>query len=172
MGLITNCLLGSTVNPIVRVATKDDSLEIVRLRRLMFEEMALGRSRSGIWEEECVAFFDRTITDGSVIAIVAEDRESKGEGLLSTTAAIICPRIPAPGIAFANEARLTSIFTVPRFRRAGLAKISMLLMMDVLKSKGVGRADLVASPEAVELYRNLGFREPLNRALVWQVVEG
>ncbi|NNN10968.1 MAG: hypothetical protein HKL83_03800 [Acidimicrobiaceae bacterium] len=160
------------MNPIVRAATKDDSLEIVRLRRLMFEEMALGRSRSGIWEEECVAFFDRTITDGSVVVIVTEDPESKGEGLLSTTAAIIYPRIPAPGIAFAREARLTSIFTVPRFRRAGLAKISMLLMMEVLKSKGVGRADLVATPEGVELYRNLGFREPLNRALQWQVAEG
>lgn len=160
------------MSPIVRVATKDDSAEIVRLRRLMFEEMALGRSRSGLWEDECVAFFERTIVEGTVVVVVAEDAESKGEGLVSTTAASIFPRFPAPGVAFANEARLTSIFTVPAFRRSGLAKATMLLMMEVLKSRGVGRADLAATPEGVSLYRGLGFTEPLNRALVWQTVEG
>ena len=159
------------MSPLVRVGTKDDSVEIVRLRRLMFEEMALGRSRSGAWEGECVAFFERTIDDGSVVVVVAEDGESKSGGLVSTTAASIFPRFPAPGMAFANEARLTSIFTVPAFRRSGLAKATMLLMVEVLKAKGVGRADLAATPEGVSLYRGLGFTEPLNRVLVWKMDE-
>ncbi len=160
------------MSPIVRVATKDDSVEIVRLRRLMFEEMALGRSRSGPWEDECVAFFERTIVDGTVVVVVAEDTGSAGGGLISTTAAIISPRFPAPGASFDHEARLTSIFTVPAYRRSGLAKATMLLMMEVLKAKGVGRADLAATPQGVSLYRGLGFAEPLNRALVWQRIEG
>jgi GNAT superfamily N-acetyltransferase len=62
---------------------------------------------------------------------------------------------------YARRALIINVYTEPQFRRQGLARRLMLLMIQWLKGQGFSSVSLHASAEGRGLYETLGF-QPTN----------
>ena len=67
-----------------------------------------------------------------------------------------------PNLAFMNGliGTVLNVYVEPAYRRRGLARQLMELLLSDARSLGVDRLELKATPAGEKLYRNLGFCEP------------
>lgn len=66
-------------------------------------------------------------------------------------------RIPSPTNPSGVTAYLSSFSTDPRWRRRGMARRVLQLMLDRLLQDGVERVELHATADGLPLYRSFGF---------------
>jgi ribosomal protein S18 acetylase RimI-like enzyme len=139
---------------IARLAVPGDAAELVRLRALMFESMGFDVSGSR-WRSTCLAHLEEGLADGRFLGAVVDAPD--GSGLACSGLAEVSKRIPSPGNPSGAAAYLSSFSTDPRWRRRGMARRVLQLLLDRLRENDVRRIELHATDDGLPLYRCFGF---------------
>jgi GNAT superfamily N-acetyltransferase len=140
-----------------RLATTADVPELVRLRAVMFESMGVATS-APTWRAHCAEFLEERIGDGRLIGAVV-DAPGDGTALASSALAELSQRMPSPTRPGGLHAHLSSVSTEPGWRRRGMARAVLSLLVAEVRDRGARRAELHATSEGEPLYRSIGFVE-------------
>jgi ribosomal protein S18 acetylase RimI-like enzyme len=142
------------MKPTARLATADDIPEVVRLRRVLFD--SLGANDPG-WELRCAEVLRGAMLGGSMVVVVVE--APSGEGLAAVGSGEIQQRLPGPRNPTGLLGYIGTMATDPQWRRRGMARAVLRLLLHELARRGVDRVELHATSEAESLYRSVGFAE-------------
>jgi len=139
---------------VARPATPADADEFVRLRVLMLESM--GRPAE-VETRRDEALRQLTVDLGhELVAYVVDDPDTPGR-LAAGGAAQIQRHFPSAFNPTGWSAHVLSMSTDPAHRRRGHARRILEALVDDLRSRGIHRIDLYASPDGEPLYRAFGF---------------
>ena len=82
-------------------------------------------------------------------------------GRCISTAFLVISEMPAnPSFITGIIGTMLNVYTLPEYRRRGIATQVIRFLIDEAAQRKVSRIDLNASPEGIPLYRSLGFTEP------------
>lgn len=137
-----------------RHATRDDVGEVVRLARLMYEEMGLDAADER-WQLVARRSVERRL--GQDVAVVVVDDPTAVGRLAACGAASIATRLPGPSNPEARFGYIQWMSTEVRWRRQGMARAVTHALLEWLRDSGVRSVELHATPDGDELYRSLGF---------------
>jgi GNAT superfamily N-acetyltransferase len=139
----------------IRTATPEDSAVILHHRRRMFEDMREGTAQDlDRMVEATAAWLVRSLADGSYRGWLAENVEGK---IVAGGGVLVSSWPAGPRDHYPRRALIINVYTEPEFRRQGLARRLMLLMIQWLKDEGFTSVSLHASAEGRPLYDALGF---------------
>jgi GNAT superfamily N-acetyltransferase len=144
----------------LRLATIDDIPALVNHRRRMFEDMdalkSVTRDRAGLdaMEAAYAVLLRYEIPAGSTRAWVIDD----GGTITASGALKITDWLPRPDGQRRGLVYVHSVYTVPEYRRQGLARRILNAMIDYCRDNGWPRLTLHASELGRGLYENLGFK--------------
>lgn len=139
-----------------RLAVDSDVDEIVRLRRLMFEEMGLDTSSDG-WEAAARDVIRRELAAGHMVAIVIDAPDGTG-GLVASGIVQFDIGLPSPGIESSGRAYISSMSTDRDWRGRGFAGDILAELLDECDNRGVTTVGLHATPQGRSIYERSGFR--------------
>jgi GNAT superfamily N-acetyltransferase len=151
----------------IRAATENDAAELVRLRQQLFD--SLGVPRLDDWQAPCEAQLRRSLTDGTMAAFVADRPDGQGAGLVACGIAMVAQRLGSPGNPRGRHGHIQSMVTEADFRGRGLARaIFHALMQWLREEQRVTVVDLHATDMGAPLYREYGFHDAEQPAMVWR----
>jgi GNAT superfamily N-acetyltransferase len=136
--------------PIVKVrkATLDDIEALLRLRIQLLEA-----SEAGF--DGALRAWPRThLADGSFLAWIAEDAGT----VVAASGLTVLDRPPYPGNATGLDGYVTNMYTLPAYRRRGLARQLLEFLIAHARQAGIKRLFLESSREGQPLYEEFGFR--------------
>jgi GNAT superfamily N-acetyltransferase len=143
----------------VRTATRDDAETIAGHRRSMFFDM--GHRDEEQLNAMITAFrpwLCEKMTSGEYLAWMA----TGGDGAIVAGLGLWLmdwpPHLVGPG---SRRGNILNVYTVPSFRRRGVARRLMEVALDWCGASGIRAVILHASDEGRSLYKSLGF-EPTN----------
>lgn len=143
----------------IREATLEDLAIILRHRCAMFEEMQYGDTATlDAMERESEGYLRTGLENGSYKGWLAKTSTGRivaggGIGLITWPAT---PRNPQP-----LRPTIFNVYTEPEYRRLGLARRLMDVMIDWCRKEGFSAVHLHASEFGRPLYVSMGF-EPTN----------
>lgn len=140
---------------IIREAKAADIPALVRLRMALFCE--LGEldeplADGALWQAT-EAYFSAAARDGSARSWLVE---VDGEAVACGTLALFV-RPPYPGNLAGREAYLLNMYTLPAWRKRGMASALLDVMAAYARELRLGKLWLHASEEGRPLYERLGF---------------
>jgi GNAT superfamily N-acetyltransferase len=146
-----------------RIATIEDSAEIVRLAALLFESMGLSTAWEPRWREEG----ERHVRDrlGKDLAVFVVDEPLRAGGLAASAAGTVARRLPTPANPSGLAGYVQWVCTDAQYRGQGLARAVMRGLLDWYDAREVGAVELHSTPMAESLYLALGFDDSGARAL-------
>jgi GNAT superfamily N-acetyltransferase len=143
--------------PIVKVrkATLDDIEALVSLRIQLLE------ANDPSFDGALRAWLRTHLADGSFRAWIADDAGTvvAGSGLT------VLDRPPYPGNATGLDGYVTNMYTLPAYRRRGLARQLLEVLIAHARQVGITRLFLEASREGQPLYEEFGFELTRGMAL-------
>ena len=141
----------------IRQATLEDVKELVRLRRVMFEDM-------GYQDKKLLDEVDRRVTKYLTEAIpsqqffgwlaITPNGDSVGSG-----GVVIDHHPPQPSNLSGKSGYIMNISTDREYRRKGIARLMMKTILEWLKESKISKATLITTPMARSLYEELGFED-------------
>jgi len=142
-----------------RVATPLDRDVILHHRRSMFRDMGEGTpAELDAMVADTAPWLEHALADGSYRAWLAHTTA----GQVAAGGGVLVSRWPArPGDPNTRRALILNVYTEPEFRKRGLARQVMLLIISWLKEQGLRTVYLHASDDGRPLYAALGF-QPTN----------
>jgi GNAT superfamily N-acetyltransferase len=146
----------ATAEIAIREARVEDVPEIVRHRSGMYEAMAVGDSESRAeMAAACARLLPQAIREGSFRGWLAEaDGRVVGGGGVFLTA-----WLSHPGDLLCRKATILNVYTDPQYRRRGIARQVMDVILAWCRREGLAEVFLHASHEARPLYESLGFQK-------------
>src|SRR4030095_4578176 len=139
----------------VRTATIADAPRLGQLREAMYRE--LGRNPDpdapAFRVQSAVAFADSFRT-GTCEAWLAESPDGLAIG---SVAMLIYPRLPSPELAATREGYLLNVYTVPGWRKRGIAATLVDASITRARELGLARIRLHASDAGHGVYKKAGF---------------
>ena len=147
-----------------RRATTADIPELVRLRAVMMASVT-GDAGSG-WQEGCGRLLERSLTDGSMVAVVVD--QPGGRGLAACGVGMLAQRLNGPNCPDGRYGYVQSMCTDDAHRRQGHARVVFAGLMDWFAEQDITRVDLHASAMGEPLYRSFGFAENAEPELRWR----
>ena len=152
----------------LRLASFTDASTLIKHRRWMFEEIIALRGeepdRTGLvaMEETYREYLRQHLADGSLWAWVVEHQ---GEGIASGVVTLLaCP--PSARNLTGVNAYVHSIYTVPQYRRHGLARRIVAAQIDHCREQGLKIVSLHASEAGRSVYEALGFEPRTNEMIL------
>lgn len=141
---------------IIRKASFADIDTLIMLRiGYLAEDIGLSPEEEAAIKTQLVSYFTKHIGD-DFIAVIAE-----ADGRAVSTAFLVITEKPAnPFFLNGKTATILNVYTVPEYRRLGIAKRVVSQIIDFAKQSNVSSIDLNASAAGKPLYNMLGFREP------------
>lgn len=142
----------------VRPARHDDIAELVRLRAVLFAELAgtWGPAPGGdAWRDACAAAIAAALADEAMWVVVVD----ADTGLACCGMGVIDRRLPTPFNPSGLIGHIFGIVTDPAHRHHGHATAVMRSLLGWFDQHGLTRVDLSASPDGERLYRSLGFAD-------------
>lgn len=137
----------------IRLATTDDIESVVSLRMRLFAET--GETAVGIEVEKATRdFFSKYIASPTTQSWVAAESDL----VVSVGTLAFFVRPPYPGNLAGREAYLLNMYTLPEYRRQGLAKAILQQAMRFAQTDGCKKVWLHASRAGRGLYESQGFR--------------
>ena len=100
-------------------------------------------------------YFEKNIQNGSFISWLA----SYEGAIIATSGMTIIQRPPYYGNPTGYVGILSGMYTLKPYRRKGIARQLLGLIVDEAKSHGCGLVQITASDVGVYLYHNFGFQE-------------
>jgi GNAT superfamily N-acetyltransferase len=143
--------------PIVKVrkATLDDIEALIRLQIQLLEANDAG------FDGPLRAWLRTHLADGSFLAWIAED----GGTVVAASGLTVLDRPPYPGNATGLDGYVTNMYTLPAYRRRGLARQLLEVLITHARAVGIKRLFLEASREGQPLYEEFGFELTRGMAL-------
>jgi ribosomal protein S18 acetylase RimI-like enzyme len=145
-----------------RWATVDDIAELVRLREVMLDSMGLA-VRSD-WPPRVADQLRAGLVDGRFFAAVVDGHQHGT--LAGSGVGMVWERLAGPDDSGAFG-YIQSMATDPSWRRRGVAKAVLELLLDGFIDRGVAKVGLHSTADGEHLYRSLGFTEPRQPELRW-----
>ena len=139
----------------IRLATLDDIEALVSLRIQLLE--ADDASVDGALR----AWLRPHLADGSFLGWIAQDAGT----VVAASGLTVLDRPPYPGNATGLDGYVTNMCTLPAYRRRGLARQLLEVLITHARHVGVKRLFLEASREGQPLYEEFGFRLTRGMAL-------
>jgi GNAT superfamily N-acetyltransferase len=139
----------------IREATLEDVPEILRHRRGMYEDMGYkdGSALAGMVSTS-ESYLQQALVDGSFRAWLAETA-----GRVVGGAAILVNPWPShPYDQQCRRATILNMYVDPEFRRQGVARRLMQVMIEWGRKEGFVQVNLHASDQGRPLYESLGFK--------------
>jgi GNAT superfamily N-acetyltransferase len=152
----------------LRLATVDDIPTLVNHRRRMFEDMYVSKDVTrdpasyAAMDEAYAVLLRYEIPAGSTRAWVIDD----GGTIAASGALKFTDWLPRPDGQRRGLVYVHSVYTVPEYRRQGLARRILKAMMDHCRDNGWPRITLHASELGRGLYEDLGFKPTNEMRLV------
>jgi ribosomal protein S18 acetylase RimI-like enzyme len=149
----------------VRRATVQDIAALVACRRAMFESM--GIQDSGALELMCAAmatYLEQALPNGDYLGWVAD----AGSHVIASGGAVIHRLPPSPRNMEGREGYIMNIYTLPDWRRQGVATAIVEAILAHLKVQGIPVATLHATTAGRPVYERLGFQSTNEMRLVLQ----
>ncbi|MFE5400807.1 GNAT family N-acetyltransferase [Streptomyces sp. NPDC056580] len=143
---------------LVRRAGPEDAAEVLRLRQVMIDSMALA-DRSTDWHAESLPELRARLgePEGDFAAFVVDHPERPG-ALAALVAGTLDYRIGRAGNPLGTVGYAFSVATDPDARRRGYARACMDTLLGWFRERGADRVQLTTSAEGAPLYASLGFR--------------
>ena len=140
----------------VRIATTADAAVLTRLRTALFEDLRMGTGAEGTlaFERACEPLVARLLEQGNALAWLAEDAAGVP---VATATLLVYPRLPTPADLRSAEGYLLGVYTVPAWRRRGLARALLAAAVAEAHRRGLARIRLHATEDGRPLYAALGF---------------
>jgi GNAT superfamily N-acetyltransferase len=132
----------------IRVATLDDIEALISLRIQLLEADDAG------FDGALRAWLRTHLVDGSFLAWIAEDNGT----IVAASGLTVLDRPPYPGNVTGLDGYVTNMFTLPAYRRRGLARQLLEVLMAHARHVGIRRLFLESSREGQPLYEEFGFR--------------
>jgi len=132
----------------VRNATRDDIEALVSLRIQLLE--ATDPSFDGALR----AWLRTHLADGSFRAWIADDAGT----VVAASGLTVLDRPPYPGNATGLDGYVTNMYTLPAYRRRGLARQLLEVLIAHARQVGIKRLFLESSREGQQLYEEFGFQ--------------
>jgi GNAT superfamily N-acetyltransferase len=140
----------------IRGATPDELDIILHHRRSMFRDMSEGTvEQLDRMVEAARPMFAKAVENGSYrhwLAIDEYGRVAGGGGVL------LCPWPANPQEACIERAVILNVYTELEFRRRGVARAIMQMILEWVKAHGLASVNLHASDEGRYLYETMGFK--------------
>jgi GNAT superfamily N-acetyltransferase len=152
----------------LRLATVDDIPVLVNHRRRMFEDMDAQKGVTSDWagldamEAAYAVLLRYEIPAGSTRAWVIDD----GDYVAASGALKFTDWLPRPDGQRRGLVYVHSVYTVPEYRRRGLARQILNAMIAYCRDNGWPRITLHASDLGRGLYEDLGFKPTNEMRLV------
>lgn len=148
----------------IRQAGPADADELIRLREVMLRSID-GGDWNDDWRGPARETLVRRLGEPSpTLAAFVADRPDGG-GLAACVVGIIEERLGNPGNPAGLVGYVFSVATDTDMRRRGYSRACMDALLDWFRSRGVGVADLRASPDGEPLYSSLGFQRTSDPAM-------
>ena len=128
---------------------------ILHHRRSMFRDMGEGTAEElDRMVEVARPWFARALVDGSYRHWLAMDASG---GVAGGGGVLLCPWPANPHDPCTERAVILNVYTEAEFRRRGIARQVMQVMLEWIESYGLRSVNLHASDEGRALYEKLGF---------------
>jgi GNAT superfamily N-acetyltransferase len=148
---------GKSTGIVIRRATRDDAQTLARMRASSaFERHGGDVSERAAYERVCSAFFAAHLAaEESFLRSWIALRGTTPAGGASLT---LFPTLPRYGQPFNGiDGRIRDVYVEPAFRRSGVARALMDVVLLEARALGIDRLTLGASSMGRPLYESLGF---------------
>lgn len=143
-------------SPQVRRASENDIAELVRLRRLMFDEMGLDTTNRN-WEPAAHDIIVREMAADRLAAMVVDSPDGTGD-LVASGVVQFEIGLPFPGLESPGRAYISSMSTDRNWRGRGFAREILSGLLAECEARGVEVVGLHATAQARPIYERHGFR--------------
>lgn len=130
---------------------KKDLDEFIRLRINQLREE--GATEAFDLKPALVDYYDRHMADGTFVSYVAVD----GDKIVGTSGMSFVEKPPYFGCPSGKLGLLSSMYTDNNYRRQGIAKKLLSMVVDEARAYGCGVVQITASDMGVLLYSDFGF---------------
>ena len=138
----------------LRLAGSNDIDILVKLREdfLADGNKVISESEKKLLNENLYAYFMKYVSDGSFIAVIAEENSE----ILSTAFMTIDQKPPRSSSSTFLSGTVYNVYTYPQHRRKGIATKVMNVIIEEAKKLGLSSVDLLASEEGKEVITAVG----------------
>ena len=136
-----------------RLATAKDLDALVTLRARFLSEVYEAEASSPNLLIGIRRYFQAALRDGDFVAFVA----SIGQTVVATTGLVFHQHPPTPENISGREGYILNIYTHPKFRGRGIARVLLKKLLDHAREAGCPRVSLHALPKGKALYKDAGF---------------
>lgn len=133
-----------------KLETKDLD-EFIRLRIGQLREE--GATEDIELKPALLDYYNRHLADGTFVSYLAVD----GDKIIGTSGMSFVEKPPYFGCPSGRIGLLSSMYTDPNYRRQGIAKKLLSLVVDAARDYGCGTVQITASDMGVLLYTDFGF---------------
>ena len=147
----------------IRTATKDDIEDLMNVRQEMLR-IVNNLSDSETFDTTLIEQSRNYFLNGNQTTVIAVDK-NKIVGCATISYINIMPTYSHPT---GNRAHLMNVYTNKNYRRQGIAKQMVSMLIEEAKSKGATEISLDATEDGRPLYKSLGFTEN-KEAMVWEI---
>ena len=133
-----------------KLETKDLD-EFIRLRIGQLREE--GATEDIDLKPALLDYYNRHLADGTFVSYLAVD----GDKIVGTSGMSFVEKPPYFGCPSGRIGLLSSMYTDPNYRRQGIAKKLLSLVVDAARDYGCGTVQITASDMGVLLYTDFGF---------------
>jgi len=141
------------VTSTIRRATPSDAALLARHRARVWVEVGEFDTEDhphvGVWRRWLVG----ALTDGRLVAWIAEEDTAP----VASAWLLIAPAVPGPDSAAEHDGRVHSVWVEPSWRRRGIARALMDVMVEHARAYPLRRLTLHSSDDAKPLYVSMGF---------------
>lgn len=130
---------------------KKDLDEFIRLRINQLREE--GATENFDLKPALVDYYDRHMADGTFVSYVAVD----GDKIVGTSGMSFVEKPPYFGCPSGKLGLLSSMYTDNNYRRQGIAKKLLSMVVEEARAYGCGAVQITASDMGVLLYKDFGF---------------
>lgn len=140
---------------VIHQATEADIPALVSLRMALFCEVGelSDPAADPALRQATIDYFTTAQADGSALSWVAE----VGNRIVAAGTLALFVRPPYPGNLAGKEAYLLNMYTLPAWRKQGIASALLDTMLACAREQQLGKVWLHASDEGRPLYERLGF---------------
>jgi GNAT superfamily N-acetyltransferase len=109
---------------------------------------------NAIFETACDTAFAESIEKGGCYAWLAENQSNE---IIGSAVLLLFPRLPSPKRFQLHEGYLINVFTLPEWRRRGVATALVQAVVAKARELGLARIRLHATSDGQPIYKALGF---------------
>ncbi|WP_086347507.1 GNAT family N-acetyltransferase [Candidatus Enterococcus clewellii] len=139
----------------IRRSTKNNLVQLVRMRRLFFEENYSFTEEESTTFEEKTAHYLAERLDNTLISWHAE----QGDDMVAVAFLEIAERLPHPARKYGRTGTILNVYTKKSFRSQGIASQLVQQLIKEAEELQLDKVDLMATKLGYPVYKKLGFCE-------------